>query len=65
MKNNSFDRMEGHGLPGPFGEIPRKLKEYYDSLQEQAIPDRFLDLLERLDQAERAAMDATAVKETE
>jgi hypothetical protein len=65
MKNNSFDGMEGHGLTGPFGEIPRKLKEYYDSLQEQAIPDRFLDLLERLDQAERAAMDATAVKETE
>lgn len=62
MKNNQSDRIDGQGLPGPFGEIPRKLKEYYDSLQEQAIPDRFLDLLERLDQAERAAM---TVKETE
>jgi len=64
MKNDHTDSMEGHGLPGPFGEIPRKLKEYYDSLQEQAIPERFLDLLERLDQAERAAMNAATAEET-
>jgi len=50
-------------LPGPFGEIPKKLKEYYDSLQEEAVPDRFLDLLERLDMAERAAAGASTVKE--
>lgn len=59
MKNNQTDKMEGAGLAGPFGEIPKKLKEYYDSLQEEAIPDRFLDLLEKLDQAERAAVRET------
>ena len=63
MKNNQIDRMEGPDLPGPFGEIPKKLKEYYNSLQDEAIPDRFLDLLERLDQAERAAVGASAARE--
>lgn len=63
MKNNQTGKIEGTGLPGPFGEIPKKLKEYYDSLQEEAVPDRFLDLLERLDMAERAAAGASTVKE--
>jgi hypothetical protein len=65
MKNTPIDRMGGAGLPGPFGEIPKRLKEYYDSLQEEAIPDRFLDLLERLDQAERAAVSSSVVEESE
>lgn len=53
MNNDETSRMGDPGVPGPFGEIPKKLKEYYDSLQEEAIPARFLDLLEKLDQAER------------
>jgi hypothetical protein len=64
MKNTPFDRISGAGLPGPFGEIPKKLKEYYDSLQDEAIPDKFLDLLERLDQAERAAIKSSVAEET-
>jgi len=64
MKNTQTDRMKGAELPGPFGEIPKKLKEYYDSLQDEAIPDRFLDLLERLDMAERAAVGSAMVEET-
>lgn len=64
MKNTPFDRISGAGLPGPFGEIPKKLKEYYDSLQDEAIPNRFLDLLERLDEAERAAISSPVVEET-
>lgn len=64
MKNTPFDRISGAGLPGPFGEIPKKLKEYYDSLQDEAIPDRFLDLLERLDQAEQAAIKSSVAEET-
>lgn len=64
MKNTPIDRMDGAGLPGPFGEIPKKLKEYYDNLQDEAIPDRFLDLLERLDQAERAAISSSLVEES-
>ncbi|MEZ5840771.1 MAG: NepR family anti-sigma factor [Hyphomicrobiales bacterium] len=43
----------------PNGQISRKLREFYLSVQEEAIPDRFLDLLERLDEAERAQADAT------
>jgi hypothetical protein len=63
MKNTQTGKMEGTGLPGPFGEIPKKLKEYYDSLQEEAIPDRFLDLLERLDMAEREAVGLSSAEE--
>lgn len=39
----------------PNASISRKLRDYYSALQEEAIPDRFLDLLERLDAAERKA----------
>ena len=43
------------GSSGPHGSISRKLRDFYDAVQEEAIPDRFLDLLEKLDQAERNA----------
>lgn len=33
-------------------EISKKLRALYDSVQGEAIPDRFLDLLEKLDQIE-------------
>ena len=56
------DRVGGH-FKGPYAEIPKKLKAYYDSLQDEAVPDRFLDLLERLDKAEQAAKQADTVKE--
>ncbi|MCB1491545.1 MAG: hypothetical protein KDJ77_07075 [Rhodobiaceae bacterium] len=39
----------------PTGQISRKLREYYDSVKAEPIPDRFLDLLEQLDAAEAAA----------
>lgn len=55
---NNHRELEGKGLPGPMGEIPRKLRQYYDSLQEEAIPERLLDLLEKLDQAERTQQPA-------
>jgi hypothetical protein len=56
---------ESPELKGAYAEIPKKLKAYYDSLQEEAIPDRFLDLLEKLDRAERNARKADAIKELE
>lgn len=43
------------GAAQPNASISRKLREFYDSVQEEGIPDRFLDLLERLDQAEKNA----------
>lgn len=33
--------------------VSRRLREYYDSVKEETIPDRFLDLLEKLDSADR------------
>lgn len=42
-------------------QITKKLREYYDSVQDEGIPDRFLDLLEKLDEAEKAA-NASAKK---
>lgn len=42
----------------PNSQISRRLREFYDSVQEQEIPDRFLDLLEKLDQVEKAAKGA-------
>lgn len=35
--------------------ISRKLRELYDAVQDEGIPDKFLDLLEKLDEAERKA----------
>lgn len=43
----------------PNASISRKLRDYYGALQEERIPDRFLDLLERLDEAERKAQSAS------
>lgn len=37
--------------------VSRKLREYYDSVMEEAIPERFLDLLEQLDAADQAQRD--------
>lgn len=42
----------------PNSQISRRLREFYDSVQEQEIPDRFLDLLEKLDQVEKATKGA-------
>lgn len=39
----------------PNEAISRKLKLLYTAVEEEGIPDRFLDLLEKLDLAERAA----------
>nr|WP_319515937.1 NepR family anti-sigma factor [uncultured Cohaesibacter sp.] len=39
----------------PNGAIAQKLKALYTQTEQEAIPDRFLDLLEKLDEAERAA----------
>lgn len=38
---------------GPNCEVGTKLRALYASIQEEAIPDKFLDLLEELDAAEQ------------
>jgi hypothetical protein len=42
-------------LAGPYREIPKRLREFYESLEQELLPNRFLDLLEKLEQAELAA----------
>lgn len=37
----------------PNAQIATKLRAFYLSVQEEAIPERFLDLLEKLDAVER------------
>lgn len=39
----------------PNNQIGVKLRSLYAAVQDEAIPDRFLDLLEKLDQAEMMA----------
>lgn len=36
-------------------QISRKLHQLYETVREEEIPDRFLDLLEKLDEAEKAS----------
>ncbi|KNY14902.1 hypothetical protein AKG11_21435 [Shinella sp. SUS2] len=39
----------------PNGPIGRKLKSFYDVIETEPVPDRLLDLLEKLDEAELRA----------
>ncbi|MFD1746822.1 NepR family anti-sigma factor [Rhizobium helianthi] len=41
------------GATSPNASISRKLREFYDAVQEEGIPDRFMELLERLEEAEK------------
>jgi hypothetical protein len=52
----AFDRRrDASGDPlGPNSEIGRKLKQYYDELVSDNVPDRFSQLLSQLEQAEPA-----------
>lgn len=42
-------------LLGPNTEIGSKLRMLFSKVEQEAIPDRFLDLLEKLDQAEQGS----------
>ncbi|WP_094505442.1 NepR family anti-sigma factor [Brucella thiophenivorans] len=48
-----FDGRVRRDILGPNCEVGLKLKALYTSIQDETIPDRFLDLLEKLDQAEQ------------
>lgn len=48
-------RRNGDGNPlGANSEIARKLKQYYDDLVSDQVPDRFAQLLSQLENAEPA-----------
>jgi hypothetical protein len=38
----------------PYSEISRRLRAMYQEVEETVIPDRFLDLLEKLEEAEES-----------
>lgn len=50
---NPRPRRSDDGL-GPNSDIGAKLRAYYGTVQEEPIPEKFLDLLEKLDQAEQS-----------
>lgn len=47
-------------VDNPNAQIATKLRALYLSVQEEAIPDRFLDLLEKLDAVERQSVPGVA-----
>lgn len=62
MKSNTLAAAGGRRQPGsrtePLGansEIGRKLKQYYDDLVSEEVPDRFADLLRQLDESTKSA----------
>ena len=46
-------RANGSPALGANSEIGRKLKQYYDELVTEEVPDRFTDLLRQLEESER------------
>ncbi len=61
MIEPSKDKRRGSGVAtaraafDPNGPIGRKLKSFYDVIETEPVPDRLLDLLEKLDEAEQRA----------
>lgn len=54
MPNATHSRSAIADPLGASSEIARKLKQYYDDLVSDDVPDRFADLLRQLEQAEPA-----------
>lgn len=44
-------------LLGSNSEIAVKLRQFYTAIQEEKIPEKFLDLLEKLDKAEQESQN--------
>ena len=57
VKNGSEIIGPDDDLLGSNSEIAIKLRQFYTAIQEEQIPDRFLDLLEKLDKAEQESQD--------
>jgi hypothetical protein len=49
---SSIRRQQDDGL-GPNSDIGNKLRALYGAVQEEGIPNKLLDLLDRLDEVER------------
>ena len=50
-----WENSSGHGSQsGATDAIASELQKYYKSVEEEPIPDQLLELLDKLDQAERS-----------
>jgi len=57
---SGMKRAGGRADPlGSNSEIGRKLKQYYDELISETVPDKFNDLLKQLEERERAPAPAS------
>jgi Anti-sigma factor NepR len=52
LRGTGRDRPTSADLLGANSEIGRKLKQYYDELVADDVPDRFADLLRQLEHAQ-------------
>jgi len=58
---NGLKRAESRADPlGTNTEVGRKLKQYYDELISEAVPDRVQDLLRQLEEREGTPVPASA-----
>lgn len=55
MKEETPAGLPGRSKGGAADTVSEKLREYYVSIQNDGIPEKFLELLEKLDEAEKAA----------
>ncbi len=61
---NETSADQGLGISGMSPGIADRLRQLYRSVQDEAIPDRFLSLLEKLDEAEQLADQNHRVKDS-
>lgn len=54
MKHDPSGKGRNGNADPAIDAVSRRLREYYESVKDEAIPDRFLDLLEKLDEADQA-----------
>ena len=57
----NVDRLTGQKDPNRI--ISQKLKALYSAVEQEGIPDKFMSLLEKLDEAEKAGSKAENVNE--
>lgn len=50
---------------GPTSDIGSRLRALYGAVQEEGVPDQLLDLLEKLDSAEKAQQPGSAKQDGE
>lgn len=61
MSNDDNGKKRGSSVTtdplGPNSEIGRKLKQFYEEVVSEGVPDRFAQLLSQLEQAETSKKD--------